>query len=85
MALGGRAVSHERGTHVHSTLAGLFLCDIAHRRAYTYRGYSHTRSTTLVGGGVRIHPENARMSGRHGVQYVAQCVACAALAPVVWQ
>ena len=38
-----------------------------------------------VGGGVRIHPENARLSGRHGVQYVAQCVACAALTPVVWQ
>ncbi len=38
-----------------------------------------------VGGGVRIHPENARMSGRHGVQYVAQCVACAALSLVVWQ
>ena len=38
-----------------------------------------------VGGGVRIHPENARMSGRHGVQYVAQCVACAALMPAVWQ
>ena len=35
--------------------------------------------------GVRIHPKNARMSGRHGVQYVAQCVACAALTPVVWQ
>jgi len=34
---------------------------------------------------VRIHPENARMSGRHGVQYAAQCVACAALTPVVWQ
>ena len=40
---------------------------------------------STVGGGVRIHPENARMSGRHGVQYVAQCVACAALTPVVWQ
>ena len=39
----------------------------------------------IVGGGVRIHPENARKSGRHGVQYVAQCVACAALTPVVWQ
>ena len=39
----------------------------------------------FVGGGVRIHPENARMSGRHGVQYVAQFVACAALTPVVWQ
>ena len=39
----------------------------------------------IVEGGVRIHPENARMSGRHGVQYVAQCVACAALTPVVWQ
>ena len=38
-----------------------------------------------VGGGVRIHPVNARMSGRHGVQYVEQCVACAALTPVVWQ
>ena len=25
------------------------------------------------------------MSGRHGVRYVAQCVACAALTPVVWQ
>ena len=35
--------------------------------------------------GVRIHPENARMSGRHGVQYVAQCVACAALTLVVRQ
>ena len=31
------------------------------------------------------HPEHARMSGRHGVQYVAQCVACAALTLVVWQ
>jgi len=40
---------------------------------------------THVGGGVRIHPENARMSGRHGVQYVAQCVACAALTLVVCQ
>ena len=38
-----------------------------------------------LGGGVRIHPENARMSGRHGVQYVAQCAACAARTPVVWQ
>ena len=28
----------------------------------------------VVWGEVRIHPENARMSGRHGVQYVAQCV-----------
>ena len=36
-----------------------------------------------VGGGVRIHPKNARMSGCHGVQYVAQCVACAVLALVV--
>jgi len=34
---------------------------------------------------VRIHPVNARMSGRHGVQYVAHCVACAALTLVVWQ
>ena len=39
-----------------------------------------------VAGGVgRIHPENCRMRGRHGLQYVAQCVACAALTPVVWQ
>ena len=38
-----------------------------------------------VGGGVRIHPENSRRSGRHGVQYVAQCVACAALTLDVWQ
>ena len=39
-----------------------------------------------LGGGVRIPPENARKSGRHGVQYVAQCVvACAALTLVVWQ
>ena len=38
-----------------------------------------------VGGGVRFHPKNARMSGRHGVQYVAQCVACAALTLVVRQ
>ena len=38
-----------------------------------------------VGGGVRIHPENARKSGRHGVQCVAQCVACAALTLDVWQ
>ena len=42
-------------------------------------------TSPVLGGGVRIHPENARMSGRHGVQYVAQCVACAALTPVVWQ
>ena len=39
----------------------------------------------MVGGGVRIHPENARRSGRHGVQYVGQCVACAALTLDVWQ
>ena len=38
-----------------------------------------------VGGGVRIHPKNARMSGRHGVQYVAQCVAYVALTLVVRQ
>ena len=30
-----------------------------HRRCYLQGG---------VGGGVRIHPENARLSGRHGVQ-----------------
>jgi len=43
------------------------------------------RNSTFVGGGVRIHPENARKSGRHGVQYVAKCVACAALTLDVWQ
>ena len=32
-------------------------------------------SAERVGGGVRIHPENVR----HGVQYMAQCVACSAL------
>jgi len=31
----------------------------------------------VVGGGVRIHPENARMIGRHEVHYVVQCAACA--------
>ena len=39
----------------------------------------------VVGGGVRIHPGNAHMSGRHGVQHVAQYIACAALTLVVWQ
>ena len=29
--------------------------------------------------------QGGRMRGRHGVQYVAQCVACAALTLVVWQ
>ena len=43
------------------------------------------RDKKMRKGGVRIHPENSRMSGRHGVQYVAQCVVCAALTPVVWQ
>jgi hypothetical protein len=38
-----------------------------------------------LGSGVRIHPEIVRMSGRHGVQYVAQCVACATLMLLVWQ
>ena len=42
-------------------------------------------SDMFSGKGVRIHPENARMSGRHGVQYVARCVACAALTLVVRQ
>jgi len=48
-------------------------------------GGAMSRFATGVGGGVRIHPENARMSGRHGVQYVSQCVACAALTLVGWQ
>ena len=43
------------------------------------------RSRLVVGGGVRIHPENARMSGLHGVQYVTQCVEYAALTLVVRQ
>jgi hypothetical protein len=34
-------------------------------------------------GGVRINLEDARMSGRHQVQYVVHCVACAALMLVV--
>ena len=38
-----------------------------------------------VGGGVRIQPESDRISGRHRVQYVAQCVACAARTLVVWR
>jgi len=45
----------------------------------------HRLPDLLVDGGVRIHPGNAGMSGRHGVQYVAQCVACAALTLAVWQ
>ena len=32
-----------------------------------------------------LQAPHGRMSGRHGVQYVAQCVACAALTPVAWQ
>ena len=42
-------------------------------------------TSCLVGGGVRIHPENAHVSGRHGAQHAAQCVACAALTPSVRQ
>ena len=38
-----------------------------------------------VEGGVRIHLEKPRMSGRHGAQYVAQCVACAALTLAIRQ
>ena len=38
-----------------------------------------------VEAGVRIHSKNTRMSGRHGVLYVAQCVACAALTLAAWQ
>ena len=38
-----------------------------------------------LGSGVRIHPKFARMSGRHGVQYMAHCVACATLMLLVWQ
>jgi len=39
----------------------------------------------VEGGGDRIHPEKARKSGWHGVQNVAQCVACSALTLVVRQ
>ena len=42
-------------------------------------------SSNAVGGGVRIHPGKADMCGRHGVQCVAHCVACAALTLVVRQ
>ena len=51
------------------------------------RGFreTHVFCSCPVGGGVRVHPENARMSGRHRVQDVEQCVACAALALVVRQ
>ena len=49
-----------------------------------YKGYTTVPGISLllrkwVGGGVRIHPENAHTSGRHRAQYVAQCVACVAL------
>ena len=43
------------------------------------------RGRKSLGGGVRIHPENAGMRSRHGVQYVAKCVACAALTLTVRQ
>ena len=42
-------------------------------------------SRGVLGGEFRIHPENARRSGRNGAQYVAQCVARATLTQVVWQ
>ena len=47
--------------------------------------YTLFRNCHLQRGGVRIHPENAHTSGLHGVQYVAQCVAGAALTLVIWQ
>ena len=47
-------------------------------------GVGGRRVRRLVGVGVRMHPENARMSSRRGVQQcVAQCVADAALTLVV--
>jgi hypothetical protein len=46
---------------------------------------TRTPSCSVRWGGVRIHPGNACMSGRHGEQYVAQCVVCAALPLTVWQ
>ena len=45
----------------------------------------HILFEQIVGGGVRIPLKNTRMSGRHRVQYVAQCVAGAALTLVVLQ
>ena len=56
---------------------------IMEQRQRLYSPRDHLSHYT--GGGVRIHPENARMIGRHGVHFVAQCVACAALTLVVWQ
>ena len=46
---------------------------------------SFQSACAFSGGGVRIHPENSCMSGRHGVQNVAQCVACETLALVAGQ
>ena len=50
---------------------------LAHKKATSPRflradltDLSRGASPLYVGGGVRIHPENARMSGRHGVQHV---------------
>ena len=54
-----------------SLLLGIELCHLLEHR--------------LLGGGVRIHPENARMRGRHGVQYEEQGVVCATLTLVVGQ
>ena len=50
---------------------------------YVHR--DHVVYMYAVGGGVRIHPGNARMSALHGEQLVAQCVACAALTLLVWK
>ena len=74
----------------HSALSGDAAIDDQHLPWLRFpcpqqRGKDLTDQVHVVGGGVRIHPENARMSGRHGLQYVAQCVACAALTPLVWQ
>ena len=40
----------------------------------TDRATHETHTPSVVGGGDRIHPGNARKSGRHGAQQQAQCV-----------
>ena len=92
VALGGGAVSYQRGTPVVCTgysfrvsrPVQLYFLTAAERKGNDLMN-SYDFHLKIVGGEVRIHPENARMSGRHGVQYVAQCVACAALTLFFWQ
>jgi len=83
-------ILHEqRGVLNHSQVSAAWVC--LARIGTRGRGGGEVREVIAAlqdrtrGVQVRIHPENARMSGRHGVQYVAQCAACAALTLVVWQ